>query len=303
MLRTETPHPAHPALDTYDSARLVAAFVDDQAEAARAVARAGPDLARAVDAAAARLRRGGRLIYVGAGTSGRLGLLDGVELLPTFGWPRERALALLAGGERALFVAVEGAEDKREQGAADLRATAPTADDVVILLAASGGTPYALGACQAARAAGAMTLGIANNPGAPLAAAAEFGVVLDTGPEVISGSTRMKAGTAQKIALNAFSSAVMVRLHKVYGNLMVDVLPTNAKLVRRTLALTMRATGADEAAAEAALVACGRHVKTAIVMLKAGVDAATAQARLDATEGSITAALDSLSRPGGRGQG
>jgi N-acetylmuramic acid 6-phosphate etherase len=305
MLRTETPHPEHPALDTYDTARLVAAFVDDQAEAARAVARAGAELERAVDAAAVRLRRGGRLVYVGAGTSGRLGLLDGVELLPTFGWPRERALALLAGGERALFVAVEGAEDNRAQGAADLRAIGPTADDVVILLAASGGTPYALGACEAARAAGAMTLGIANNPGAPLAAAAEFGVILDTGPEVISGSTRMKAGTAQKIALNAFSSSVMVRLHKVYGNLMVDVLPTNAKLVRRTEALTMRATGADEAAAQAALAQCGSHVKTAIVMLKAGVDAAAARSALDVAEGSVAAALGhlSLSRPGGRGQG
>jgi N-acetylmuramic acid 6-phosphate etherase len=291
MLRTETPHPEHPALDQYDSPRLIAAFVADQAEAAAAVARAGAELARAVDAAVPRLRAGGRLIYVGAGTSGRLGMLDGVELLPTFGWPRERALALLAGGEKAMFVAVEGAEDDRAQGAADLRAIHPTANDVVILVAASGGTPYALGACEAARAAGAMTLGIANNPGAPLASAAEFGVVLDTGPEVISGSTRMKAGTAQKIALNTFSSSLMVRLHKVYGNLMVDVLPTNAKLVRRTVALTVRATGVDEAAAQAALAACGQHVKTAIVMLKAGVDAETARARLAAAEGSVHRAL------------
>ncbi len=303
MLRTETPHPDHPALDGYDSPRLIEAFVADQAEAARAVAHAGADLARAVDAAVPRLRAGGRLVYVGAGTSGRLGMLDGVELLPTFGWPRERALALLAGGERAMFVAVEGAEDDRAQGAADLVAIAPTRHDIVILLAASGGTPYALGACEAARAAGAMTLGIANNPGAPLAAAAEFGVVLDTGPEVISGSTRMKAGTAQKIALNAFSSSLMVRLHKVYGNLMVDVLPTNAKLVRRTVALTVRATGCSDAEAQAALAQCGSHVKTAIVMLKAGVDAAAARMALQAAEGSVAAALDSLSRPGGRGQG
>lgn len=290
-LRTEQPHPDHPQLDRYDTAALVDAFVADQAQAAQAVRAAAPQLANAVDAAVPRLRAGGRIVYVGAGTSGRLGVLDSVELHPTFSWPRERAPALLAGGESAMFVAVEGAEDDSAQGAADLAALRPTPKDVVLLLAASGATPYALGAAAAARTAGALTIGIVNNPGAPLATACEIAVLLDTGPEVISGSTRLKAGTAQKIALNTFSSSVMVRLHKVHGNLMVDLRATNAKLVQRALRLTVRATGATEAQARAALAACGSRVKVAIVMLEAGVDAAEAERRLDAASGSIAQAL------------
>ena len=289
-LRTEQPHPDHPGLDRYDTAALVEAFVADQALAALAVRAAAPQLAAAVDAAVPRLRAGGRIVTVGAGTSGRLGVLDSVELHPTFSWPRERAPALLAGGAGAMFVAVEGAEDDAAQ-AADLAALQPQANDVVLLLAASGATPYALGAAEAASAAGALTVAIVNNPGAPLAAACELAVVLDTGPEVISGSTRLKAGTAQKIALNTFSSSVMVRLHKVYGNLMVDLRASNAKLVRRALRLTVRATGASEAAAQAALAACGSRVKTAIVMLRAGVEAAEAERRLEAAAGSVAQAL------------
>ena len=288
---TEAVHPGHPALDRYDTPQLVQAFVDDQQLAVQAVQRAAPALARAVDLAVPRLRDGGRLIYVGAGTSGRLGVLDSVELLPTFGWPRERARALLAGGEGAMFVAVEGAEDDRARGEADLLALSPSPQDVVLVVAASGTTPYALGALQAARTLGALTVGLANNPGAPVADQAEVGVVLDTGPEVISGSTRLKAGTAQKIALNTFSSSVMVRLHKVYGSLMVDLRATNAKLQRRALRLTRLATGADEAAAAAALQAAGSSVKVAIVMLRAGVDADTARARLQAAEGQVHGAL------------
>ena len=290
-LRTEQPHPDHPGLDRYDTAALVEAFVADQALAALAVRAAAPQLAAAVDAAVPRLRAGGRIVTVGAGTSGRLGVLDSVELHPTFSWPRERAPALLAGGAGAMFVAVEGAEDDAAQGAADLAALQPQANDVVLLLAASGATPYALGAAEAASAAGALTVAIVNNPGAPLAAACELAVVLDTGPEVISGSTRLKAGTAQKIALNTFSSSVMVRLHKVYGNLMVDLRASNAKLVRRALRITVRATGASEAAAQAALAACGSRVKTAIVMLRAGVEAAEAERRLEAAAGSVAQAL------------
>jgi N-acetylmuramic acid 6-phosphate etherase len=238
-----------------------------------------------------RLQAGGRLIYVGAGTSGRLGLLDSVELYPTFSWPRERALALLAGGNQALFVAVEGAEDDRIQGALDLTALQPQTHDVVLLLAASGSTPYVLGALHAARAAGALTIGLANNPQAPVANEAEIGVTLDTGPELISGSTRLKAGTSQKIALNTFSSAVMVRLNKVHGNLMVDVKPTNAKLYRRCVALTVLATGADEAQALATLQACDYHVKTAIVALRRHTELGQAQALLDQAQGSVRAAL------------
>jgi N-acetylmuramic acid 6-phosphate etherase len=291
MLNTETPNSRHPDLDLYATEALVGAFTEDQVHAAQVVHAARAQLARAVDAAAPRLARGGRLIYAGAGTSGRLGLLDSVELWPTFSWPKDRALALLAGGRDALFVAVEGAEDNREQGGADVRAVQPTAHDVVIGLAASGGTPYVLGALAAARAAGALTLGIANNPDAPVAAVAEIGITLDTGSEVISGSTRLKAGTAQKIALNTLSSAIMVRLHKVYGNLMVDVMPTNAKLYRRAIALTARATGASEVDAQAALESCRYRVKVAIVMLRRGLDAAAAEAALAAVQGDTRAAL------------
>jgi N-acetylmuramic acid 6-phosphate etherase len=291
VLRTEQAHPDHAQLDRYSTAQLVDTLAADQAGAATAVRAVAPLLAQAVDAAVPRLQAGGRLVYVGAGTSGRLGVLDSVELLPTFSWPSERAVALLAGGTGAMFKAVEGAEDDAAQGAADLQALQPTAHDVVLLLAASGGTPYALGAAQAARAAGALTIGIANNPGAPLAAACHIGIVLDTGPEVISGSTRLKAGSAQKMALNTFSSSVMVRLHKVYGNLMVDLRATNAKLVKRALRLTVQASGAGEAAAQAALDASSWRVKTAVVMLKAGVGAAEADRRLAAHAGSVHGAL------------
>jgi len=290
-LHTEQPHPEHAGLDTYDTLRLVDALAADQAHAAAAVRAAGADIARAVDAAAPRLRAGGRLVYVGAGTSGRLGLLDSVELNPTFSWPRERSPALLAGGERALFVAVEGAEDNRDAAVADVRGLQLGANDVVLLIAASGTTPYAIAAAGAARAAGALTVGFANNPHTPLLAACEIAVTLDTGPELISGSTRLKAGTAQKIALNTFSSAVMVRLHKVYGNLMVDLRATNAKLAQRALRLTVAATGAPEARAQAALDSSGLRVKVAIVMLKAGIDAASAEARLEAAQGSVHQAL------------
>ena len=252
MLKTETPALDHAQLDQYPTTELVNALVDDQLNAVNAVRAAAPRLAAAVTAAVPRMEAGGRLIYVGAGTSGRLGLLDSVELYPTFSWPHGRAVALLAGGSDAMFVAVEGAEDDMVQGAADLRSVEVMANDVVLLIAASGATPYVLGALRAARAAGALTIGFANNTDAPIALEAEIGITLDTGAEIISGSTRLKAGTSQKIALNSFSSALMVRLNKVYGNLMVDLKATNAKLVRRAIRLTSFATGADEAAARAA---------------------------------------------------
>ncbi|MBP6902351.1 MAG: N-acetylmuramic acid 6-phosphate etherase [Burkholderiaceae bacterium] len=288
---TETPHPAHAGLDRYATPQLVAALVDDQLGAVTAVQAAGPALARAVDAAALRLARGGRLIYAGAGTSGRLGVLDAVELNPTFSWSADQAPALLAGGPGAMFLAVEGAEDDGAQGAEDLHRLGPGADDVVFAIAASGTTPFALGVLSAARAAGALTIGMANNPGTPLVTEAEIGIVLDTGPEVISGSTRLKAGTAQKIALNSFSSAVMVRLHKVYGNLMVDMRATNVKLVRRAVRLTMLATGCGQAQAEAALRDGGWRVKLAIVMVRRGLDANAARAALEAVGGDVRAAL------------
>ena len=289
-MNTEQAHTAHSQLDSYDSAALVQAFVQDQQGAALAVLAASSSLVQAVDAALPRIQAGGRLIYVGAGTSGRLGVLDSVELGPTFDWPTERAPALMAGGAGAMYQAVEGAEDNAEQGAAELLALQPTSHDVVLLIAASGHTPYVLGALQAARLAGALTIGFSNNPHAPVATQAHIGVVLDTGAEVISGSTRLKAGTAQKIALNTFSSSLMVRLNKVYGNLMVDLRASNAKLRQRALRLTMLATGADEAKAQAALQASQQRVKTAIVMLKLNVDAAQAESALVRHQGSVARA-------------
>lgn len=291
MLKTESPSLVHTNLDEYPTAELIGAFVDDQLNAVKAVQAASQQLARAVTATVSRLEAGGRLIYVGAGTSGRLGLLDSVELFPTFSWPRERAIGLLAGGRDAVFQAVEGAEDNREQGAADITAARVEPNDVVIVLAASGTTPYALGAMAAARGAGALTIGIANNVDAPMVREAEIGITLDTGAEIISGSTRLKAGTAQKIALNAFSSAVMVRLNKVYRNLMVDVKPTNAKLIRRTVNLTVLATGTDEATARATLERCEFHVKVAIVAILKNMSVSDASALLANAKGSVRMAI------------
>ena len=291
MLNTETPSTSHTELDTYATPDLVSALVEDQINAVNAVRIAGAAIAQAVDAAVPRMLQGGRLIYAGAGTSGRLGVLDSVELYPTFSWPRERAVGLIAGGAGAMFVAVEGAEDDAEQGAKDLRAVNVGPHDVVLLLAASGGTPYVLGATRAAKAAGALCIGFANNPQAPVTQQADIGITLDTGTEVISGSTRLKAGTAQKIALNTFSSALMVRLNKVYGNLMVDLKATNAKLVRRAMALTMRAAECDEPTALRTLALCDQHVKVAVVAIRLGLDIAAARARLDQVGGSVRQAL------------
>jgi N-acetylmuramic acid 6-phosphate etherase len=291
MLKTELPSPQHSQLDLYPVDKLVDALVDDQTEALAAVRNAAPQISEAVSAALPLIEAGGRLIYVGAGTSGRLGVLDGVELNPTFSWPRTRALGLIAGGEQAMFVAVEGAEDDREQGERDLQALGPGPNDVVLLIAASGATPYVLGALDAARSAVSLTIGFANNPDSPLAEAADIGVTLDTGHEIVSGSTRMKAGTAQKIALNAFSTALMVRLNKVYGNLMVDLKATNAKLVKRAVNLTVIATGADATAARATLEQCGFHVKVAIVALSRNIGIDQANSLLDSAGGSVRRAL------------
>lgn len=291
MLKTETPSTRHAELDLYPTAQLVAALVDDQFWAVEAVRLASPHITVAITAALPRIAAGGRLLYVGAGTSGRLGVLDSVELHPTFSWPPERAVAILAGGAGAMFAAVEGAEDDAAQGAADLLALQPQPNDVVFLLAASGATPYVLGALHAARGAGALTVGIANNVDAPVAMQADCGIVLDTGNEVISGSTRLKAGTAQKITLNTLSSALMVGLHKTYGNLMVDLKPTNAKLILRAVKLTMHATGADEAQARSVLEQCQFHVKVAIVALLKKMTTDQAQALLAGAGGSVRSAL------------
>jgi N-acetylmuramic acid 6-phosphate etherase len=298
MLETERPSHRHPDLDEYPVSGLVTAFIEDQADSFAAVRQAAPAIAAAVEAAVPRIMRGGRLVYVGAGTSGRLGVIDSAELYPTFSWPKDRTVALLAGGPQAMFESIEGAEDSLEQGRLDVEAAQVSPVDVVILLAASGATPYVMGALEAARAVGALTVGIANNPAAPVTLGAQLAVTLHTGPEIISGSTRLKAGTAQKIVLNTLSSSIMVRLNKVYGNLMVDLKPTNAKLYRRAVSLTMRATGADETRARDTLVACGYQVKVAIVALLSDADIASAQDRLARSQGSVRRAIALRDMPG-----
>lgn len=291
MLHTEQDHPLHADLDLYPTQALVSAFIDDQLNAVRAVQAAAPVLAAAVDAATSRLAQGGRLIYVGAGTSGRLGMLDAAELPPTFSWPPERALAMMAGGADAARSAIEGAEDNAEAGQAALHAAQVTGHDVVLLIAASGRTPYALGALRAAQAVGALTVAIVNNPGSVLAEQAHHAVVLDTGPEVITGSTRLKAGTAQKIALNTFSSALMVRQHKVYRSLMVDMRPTNHKLHQRAIHMTARAASVSDDVAQAMLQRADHQVKVAIVALQRDIGPAAARAALDAVGGNTRLAL------------
>jgi N-acetylmuramic acid 6-phosphate etherase len=288
---TESINQATKNLDLLEAGDLVSTFIEDQFNAVQAVKNAAPEIARAVELAVSRLELGGRLIYAGAGTSGRLAFLDAAELIPTFSWSKTRALVAMAGGNTAVFQAVEGAEDNFDQGRDDVLAFSPTKNDVIIAIAASGTTPYALGALEAAKSVDALRIGISNNANAPILEQAEVGILLETGAEVISGSTRLKAGTAQKIALNTFSSSVMVRLHKVYGNLMVDLQATNIKLVKRAVRLTVLATNKTETQATQALESCGYHIKTAIVMLERNLNAQESEALLEKNQGNVRACL------------
>ena len=290
-MTTESINPLSADLDLLPTEALVRTFVDDQLNAVAAVQRAAPQITDAVERITERLANGGRLLYAGAGTSGRLAYLDSSELTPTFGWPPERVGVAMAGGRGAVFKAVEGAEDDFDLGSRDVQTLEITSLDVLIGIAASGGTPYVLGALNAARAAGALTIGISNNAGGLILEHCDCAILLETGAEIISGSTRLKAGTAQKIALNTISSAVMVRLHKVYGNLMVDVQATNAKLRKRAVRLTQLASDASETAATAALESCDWHVKTAIVMLRKNLSTLEAKSLLNGCDGSVRAAL------------
>lgn len=282
-LATEAVRPGTHDLDARPIGEVVALLVAAEGEAHHAVAAAVPEIAAAAEAIAARLERGGRLIYAGAGTPGRLGVLDAAECAPTFGTDLVRGV--IAGGPAALTEAIEGAEDAFDPAdLADL-----TAADALVGITASGRTPYVLGALEHARAAGALTVAIVNNPGGK--ASADVVIELLTGPEVLAGSTRLTAGTAQKVTLNALSTSVMIALGKAYGPRMVDVRPTNAKLRRRAVRIVRDAAGVDEETATAALAAAGGHAKTAIVALLAGVDAAEATARLDRARGRVRDAL------------
>ncbi len=269
---TEGRHPQSAGLDLLETRELVDLLVRDQADAVAAVRAQGSTLARVVEAIVERVRRNGRVHYVGAGTSGRLGVLDASEMPPTFGTPPALVCAHIAGGDRALRQAIEGAEDDGPAGAREMDEHV-RADDVVLGISASGGAPFVVAALERARQIGALTVAITSSDDATLVAAADLAIVLPTGPEVLSGSTRLKAGTAQKITLNTLSTAVMVRLGKVHDNLMIDVVATNEKLRDRAQRLVRELTGADEARVRSALEAAGGSVKIAVVMIARDLDA------------------------------
>ncbi|MEJ2401334.1 MAG: N-acetylmuramic acid 6-phosphate etherase [Xanthomonadales bacterium] len=297
-LTTEARNPRSTELDRLDTLDMVRLINAEDAAVADAVGRVAPDIARAIDVIAERLAQGGRLVYAGAGTSGRLGVLDAAECPPTFNAEPGQVIGLIAGGETALTRAVEGAEDDAEAGAAAVRALEPTAHDVVVGITASGRAPWVLGALDAARDAGAFAIGFACNAAAELQAHADLCILPVTGPEVLSGSTRMKAGTATKMVLNMLTTGAMVRLGKTYGNLMVDVQATNEKLVERALRIVQTVTDCDRAEARQALAACDGKVKPAIVMLRLGIDADAADDRLRRAGGQLRAALGERGRDG-----
>ncbi|MGQ7791975.1 N-acetylmuramic acid 6-phosphate etherase [Faunimonas sp. B44] len=298
---TERLSPRYRGIDAWDLDDMLDALVEAQFVAVAAVRAARADVAAAAAAVEARLEAGGRLVYAGAGTSGRLAAQDGAELTPTFGWPRDRLLLLIAGGERALTQAIEGAEDERDEAERLVREAGIGAADVMIALAASGTTPFTLACIAAAKERGALAIGIANNPGTPLLSLADHAVLLDTGAEPIAGSTRLKAGTAQKIALNVLSSAVMIRLGRVHEGLMVDVQAGNAKLVRRSEEMLLFLTDRSREAVREALVRAGGRVKVAALLLR-GCELRQAEDLLARTGGRLRAALTMLETGSGMKQ-
>ena len=295
-LRTEQRNPRSRGLDRKSTLDILRALNREDATVARAVRRELPRIARAVNAIVKSLQRGGTLFYVGAGTSGRLAVLDAAECPPTFGTPPRMVRAIIAGGERALRHAVEGAEDSAANGARDLRRAGVSRRDVVVGIAASGTTAYVLGALEFARRRGAVTVGVTSNPRSPVAREARISIAPDTGPEAIAGSTRMKAGTAQKMVLNMLSTAAMVRLGRVYENWMVHVALTNQKLRRRGARILEEAAGVSLSAAEHALRQAGHNLPAALVMLKTGAAARDARDQLAAAGGNVRQALDAAKK-------
>jgi N-acetylmuramic acid 6-phosphate etherase len=289
-LPTEARNPASEHIDQLPTLEMLRVINDEDAGIAAAVAAELGPIANAVDAIAARFEQGGRLFYIGAGTSGRLGVLDASECPPTFSVPAAFFQGIIAGGDGALRNSSEGSEDSPEEGAADLVSRAFTGQDALIGIAASGRTPYVLGALAHARKLGALTISLTCVPGSEMAAIADIAIAPVTGPEVLTGSTRLKAGTATKLVLNMLSTGVMIRTGAVYGNLMVNVQTTNAKLVDRAQRIIGEATGVDQATAVKLLVEAGT-VKTAIVMQKLSLDRTAAEAKLDAAKGDLTATL------------
>ena len=290
-LTTERRNPASAHIDELPTLDMLALMNEEDQTVPQAVRKILPDIALAVDAITDCLQRGGHLFYLGAGTSGRLGILDAVECPPTYGTEPELVQGLIAGGMAAIFKAQEGAEDCPELAARDLKEAGFTGGDILVGIAASGRTPYVLGGLDYARSLGAKTIALACTEKAEIAAHAQIPLCPVTGPEIITGSTRLKAGTAQKLVLNMLSTCTMIRLGKVYGNLMVDVKATNAKLSARALRIVMEAAGCSREEAAAALEAAGGHAKDAILMAVTGCTPAEAKERLQLAQGHLAEAL------------
>ena len=291
-LRTEQVDAKFHMLDVMSVSELLSAMNESDAEVPKAVALQLPAIEKAIDGVVDRMMQGGRLIYIGAGTSGRLGVLDAAECGPTFSVSEDQVLALIAGGDSALRLPAEGAEDKPENGVTDLKSQKITARDSVVGIAASGRTPYVLGALAYAKEIGALTIGLTCNPNSEISKIVDCAIEIDSGPELLAGSTRLKSGTAQKLVLNMISTITMVRLGKTFGNLMVDLQITNGKLKDRAIRIVEKATGASRNIAEKALSDSGHEVKVAILMLLLDVDAASARERLRASQNRVREALN-----------
>ena len=291
-LRTEQVDAKFHMLDVMSVSELLSAMNESDAEVPKAVALQLPTIEKAIDGVVDRMMQGGRLIYIGAGTSGRLGVLDAAECGPTFSVSEDQVLALIAGGDSALRLPAEGAEDNPENGVTDLKSQKITARDSVVGIAASGRTPYVLGALAYAKEIGALTIGLTCNPNSEISKIVDCAIEIDSGPELLAGSTRLKSGTAQKLVLNMISTITMVRLGKTFGNLMVDLQITNGKLKDRAIRIVEKATGASRTIAEKALSDSGHEVKVAILMLLLDIDAASARERLRASQNRVREALN-----------
>jgi len=289
--RTEHRNPASSRLDRLPTEAILRLMNREDLKVAASVGREIPSITRAVDAIVESIRKGGRLLYVGAGTSGRLAVLDASECPPTYGVSPKTVQALIAGGKKAVTGAVEGAEDSAANAVRELRAKKVARDDVVVGIAASGTTPFVLSALAYARKRGATTVAVTSNRKAPITRDAQIVIAAEVGPEVVTGSTRLKAGTSQKLVLNMLSTAAMVRLGHVYENLMIDMALTNQKLRQRGLRILTEASGADASSAEHALRQSGHNLRVALMMLKAGVDAKGARSRLALAKGNLRQAL------------
>ena len=296
-LRTEAVNPSSAQLDTMPALEIARVMNAEDKRVAHAVEGALPAVARAIDAVAEALRSGGRLIYVGAGTSGRIAALDASECPPTFNVGYDKIQFVMAGGTKALWSATEASEDDPAAGRRDMAAKKPGKKDVVAGLAASGRTPYTIAAVEYARKKGATTVAITCNPGSPLGKAAEIEIVAEVGPEVLSGSTRMKAGTAQKLICNMITTGAMARLGYVYGNLMVNVHPKNAKLVERAIGILEKAADVEREPAATALKAAGQSVPLALIMLKTGASKAESVRRLKGAKGNVREAIERGAAP------